>query len=131
MSNPRETPCETLPVCSVGLMPVPVVEMKVGGGVAEEGAAIALRLGAGASDAAFECAEGTLPPLTTRGAGSGSSASGWLALAVSEEVGLLGFTAEDESLFAAASISSCNFLGFGAALGCELGVDVAEAFGAV
>ena len=130
-SNPRETPCETLTVCSVGLMSVPVLEIKVGGGTSALGAAIALRLGAGASDPGLECVDGTLPDLTIRGAVAGSSASsGRFAFAVSEEVTLLDFPVAEESPLAAASISSCNFLGVGIPLGCELGADDAELFAA-
>src|ERR1700739_2406283 len=131
MSNPRETPCETLTACSVGLMAVPVLEIKLGGAAAALGAAIALRLGAGASAPVLEWADGPLPLLTTKGAASGSSASSdGFDLAASEEVSLLDFPVAEESPLAAASISSCNFLGVGIPLGCGLGAITAEVFAA-
>ena len=49
---------------------------KFGGGVTVPGAAIPMRLGAGASTAAdFECRAGAVPPLTTSGVSAGSSTS--------------------------------------------------------
>src|SRR4051812_44333331 len=55
-------------------MPVFELGMKFGGGVAVPGAAMPMRLGAGASTAAdFACTAGAVPPLTTSGVSAGSS----------------------------------------------------------
>src|SRR5579863_6216607 len=99
-----------LKVCRVGLIAVPVLEMKLGGGVAAPGASTALRLGAGASDTDLACVEGTLPPLTKSGATSGSSASSaTFDLAESADSCLPDFVGLEESPpLATASISSCN-----------------------
>ena len=87
ITNPCETPWETVRACSTGLTALLLFATKFGGGTAASGAAIPIRLGAGASAAlAFDCVAGTFPPFTTIGAGAEGSVTGALAGADEAEV---------------------------------------------
>src|SRR5580658_3711639 len=70
-SNPCDTPCEMLTLCSIGLGP-PSAPLPKSGGGALSPAAIPVMLGASASGAAAaDWSAGAVPPLTTRAATAG------------------------------------------------------------
>jgi len=119
-NSPWDTPCETLTVCRTGLNVGFVVGTKSGGG-ALLGVAIPIKLGAAAESAAaaLVCVAGALPPLTRRGAGSGSASASPVSSCVGFALvaALFSVFATVWALsfgFASASISSVRGAGLGA-----------------
>ena len=111
--------------CSTGLIALPLLAMKFGGGTDASGAAIPIRLGAGASAvAAFDC-DGCFPPLTIIGAAAGGAAA--TVLAGADEVELDGFAGVGVECkvisCGSESASSEGALADGSFTGAALGVD--------